>query len=93
MAEIAVRAMIEGRVQGVGFRAWTAHEAARRNLRGWVRNRGDGSVEALFIGEADAVESMLEACRRGPRLAHVLAVKREPARDDGSRGFTEHATV
>ena len=93
MPEIAVRVVIEGRVQGVGFRAWTAHEAARRNLRGWVRNRSDGSVEALFIGDADAVLSMLEACRRGPRLAHVLAVNRTDAEDDGSRGFAERPTV
>ena len=93
MPEIAARVVIEGRVQGVGFRAWTAHEAARRNLRGWVRNRSDGSVEALFIGETDAVESMIEACRRGPRLAHVIAINREATQDDGSRGFFERSTV
>ena len=93
MPGTAVRVIVEGRVQGVGFRAWTAHEAARRNLRGWVRNRSDGTVEALFIGDADAVASMLEACHRGPRLAHVLAVSRAEAQDDGSRGFAERPTV
>ena len=59
MAHNAVRLVITGRVQGVGFRAWTCGEARRRGLRGWVRNRHDGSVEALLIGAPEAVEAML----------------------------------
>lgn len=93
MPETAIRVIIEGRVQGVGFRAWAAHEAAFRGVRGWVRNRSDGSVEALLIGEAGAVEAMIEACRRGPRLARVDAVTSKDARDDGARGFHERATA
>jgi acylphosphatase len=93
MAEIAVRIVVEGRVQGVGFRVFAVHEAQRRGLRGWVRNRRDGAVEALVIGEPDAVEAMIEACRRGPRQAQVTSLAREPAEDDGSFGFHERATV
>jgi acylphosphatase len=89
----AVHLRITGRVQGVGFRAWTAHQAERRGLRGWVRNRRDGSVEALVIGEADAVEAMVEACRRGPSMAWVDGVERRDADDDGSSRFAMLPTV
>lgn len=93
MAAPAQRLVITGRVQGVGFRAWTCREARRRFLRGWVRNRADGSVEALFIGEAGALEAMAEACWRGPALAEVDGVARHPAEDDGSAGFGERPTA
>ncbi len=93
MPETAIRLRIEGRVQGVGFRAWTARTAQRLRVRGWVRNRGDGSVEALLIGEADAVAAMIEACRRGPALARVDAVASTPAEDDGSRAFDERPSA
>lgn len=63
-----------GRVQGVGYRAFVEYEAYRRGLRGWVRNRRDGSVEAVFVGPRDAVEAMIEACRRGPYGARVDAL-------------------
>jgi len=66
-----VHVFIRGRVQGVGFRAWTQHQAELRGLEGWVRNRRDGSVEALFAGTAPAVEAMLQACRQGPRGGRV----------------------
>lgn len=69
-----VRLMIGGRVQGVGFRAFIEDEALRRKLRGWVRNRQDGYVEATVAGPAAAVESMIEACRRGPPAARVDSV-------------------
>ena len=93
MATIAARLVITGRVQGVGFRAWTRREARRRALRGWVRNRVDGSVEALLIGEPADIDAMVEACRRGPAMAQVDAVRRDPATDDGSPDFSEQATV
>jgi acylphosphatase len=93
MAESAVRLLITGRVQGVGFRAWTSHEARRRGLRGWVRNRHDGTVEALLIGADAAVEAMIEACRQGPGIARVDDIARSPAADDGSPGFAERHTV
>jgi acylphosphatase len=70
---------IRGRVQGVGYRAWVADEAGRRNLEGWARNRRDGSVEAVFSGPEDIVADMVAQCRRGPPLARVDAVDAEPA--------------
>jgi acylphosphatase len=93
MATVATRLIITGRVQGVGFRAWTQREARRRALRGWVRNRRDGSVEALIIGAPDAVDALVEICRRGPTLARVDQVTPSPAEDDGSPDFSERATV
>jgi acylphosphatase len=89
----SIRLRIEGRVQGVGYRAWLEREARSRGLRGWVRNRRDGSVEALLIGEDDAVEAAAAACARGPRLAKVSAVERSPVEDDGSTGFRELPTM
>lgn len=73
---------IRGRVQGVGYRAWTADEARRRSLEGWVRNRRDGSVEAVLSGAEDVIADMLAACRRGPVSARVDAVEANPANDD-----------
>lgn len=70
----SVHVVIRGRVQGVAFRAWTRREAGRLGLSGWVRNRRDGSVEAVFSGGEAAVEAMLAACRRGPVAAEVTAV-------------------
>jgi acylphosphatase len=68
------RVVIRGRVQGVGFRAWTEYTALERGLQGWVRNCRDGSVEALFVGATDAVAAMIAACRQGPRGSRVEAV-------------------
>ena len=93
MTDIAVRAVIGGKVQQVGYRMWTVRNAGELGLRGWVRNRRDGSVEALFIGPAAAVDAMLERCRRGPRLAEVSGVDRFPAADDGAQGFEQRETV
>jgi acylphosphatase len=73
------RVIVRGRVQGVGYRAWTEHAARTRSLAGWVRNRRDGSVEAVFAGPAEAVEAMVEACRRGPLLARVDALDQREA--------------
>jgi len=79
-----VHLKIEGRVQGVGFRIWTEREAARRSLDGWVRNCADGSVEALFAGDEQAVQSMAQACRRGPAHAIVASVAElDPPADPG----------
>ena len=76
------RVAIRGRVQGVGYRAWVEHAALRRGLEGWVRNRRDGSVEAVFAGPAETVAAMIEACRRGPGSARVDAVEEFAAGDD-----------
>ena len=73
---------ITGRVQGVGYRAWVEHQARARALEGWVRNRRDGSVEALFAGPAEVVSEMVARCRRGPSSARVEAVQEESANSD-----------
>jgi acylphosphatase len=70
-----VHVRIEGRVQGVGFRAWTEHVAAGLGLTGWVRNRADGSVEAVFQGTEDKIVDMLALCERGPPGARVTKVE------------------
>jgi len=85
----AARLLIIGRVQGVGFRGWACRTAFPLNLRGWVRNLADGSVEILAIGEDAAIDRMVEACRRGPRMAAVDDIQRSPAEDDGSKDFSE----
>jgi len=90
--EVAVRVEIRGRVQGVWYRGWTLDEAARRGLRGWVRNRRDGSVEALLIGPKEKVEDLIEACREGPPAARVDSVQRFPAHDGGEVGFRQLPT-
>ncbi len=89
----SVRLRITGRVQGVGYRAWAIDAASRLGVRGWVRNRADGSVEALVIGDEDAVAAMIEACRDGPFAARVTEVAVSDADDDGSLGFRPRATV
>jgi acylphosphatase len=89
----AVSLRIRGRVQAVGFRAWALFEAEALGLRGWVRNRRDGSVEALLIGAEESIAAMIEACRRGPPAARVTAVESSEAEDDGSAGFAPRTTV
>jgi acylphosphatase len=74
MAGTAKRCVIGGKVQGVWYRAWTVQEAGRLGLTGWVRNRADGSVEALFAGPAEKVEAMIALCHEGPRAARVSSV-------------------
>lgn len=69
------RALFRGRVQGVGFRDFVEQQAERDGIEGWVRNKRDGSVEAVFAGPRDRVEATIAACRHGPRLALVEAVE------------------
>jgi acylphosphatase len=69
-----VRVTIGGRVQGVGYRAWTEREAEARSIRGWVRNRSNGDVEAVFFGSKEAVDALCAACWRGPPFAQVNRV-------------------
>ena len=75
MARACAHVMIQGRVQGVGFRYSCCDEAIERNLAGWVRNTYDGAVEALFEGEKDDVDDMIAWCRRGPVSADVSSVE------------------
>lgn len=66
--------VLRGRVQGVGYRAFVEQEAVRRGIEGWVRNRADGSVEAVFSTVPSVLSEMIEVCRAGPRLARVEAI-------------------
>jgi acylphosphatase len=89
----AVNLRIHGRVQGVGYRAWAAARAARLGLVGWVRNRMDGTVEALVAGPAEAVEQMIAAAGTGPSAARVTAVDTTPADTPRETGFRQLPTV
>jgi acylphosphatase len=71
----AIKVLIEGRVQGVWFRGWTVENARRLNLDGWVLNRRDGSVQAVFSGPAERVDEMLRLCSEGPPAADVSNVE------------------
>ena len=89
-----VRVVVTGRVQGVGYRDWTQAVARQLGLSGWVRNRVDDSVEAVFAGEAATVDRMVAACRRGPSLARVGSVDVLPADSvDIPGGFTRRPTA
>jgi acylphosphatase len=87
-----VRLRITGQVQGVGYRLWMTRAAASLGLRGWVRNRKDGSVEALVTGAPEAVAAMIEAARKGPIGAQVSDVTVTSDKDDGSAGFVARPT-
>ena len=93
MARAAARLVIQGDVQGVGYRWWAVKVARELGLTGWVRNRRDGSVEALAVGAADALARFAEACRRGPSHAAVRALETAPADDDGSTTFEQRETA
>jgi acylphosphatase len=90
----AVRVIVTGSVQGVGYRAWVEREAETRRLSGWVRNRRDGAVEAVLSGDATVVGAMIEACRSGPRMAAVENVAVEDVSPDHDlQGFRTIATA
>jgi acylphosphatase len=83
----AVRLVIHGQVQGVGYRAWARREALRLGLDGWVRNRGDGTVELVMSGPADRLEEMARLCAEGPGAARVSLVERSEAGIQIDAGF------
>lgn len=83
---------IYGKVQGVWFRAWTAREAERLALSGWVRNRSDGSVEAVFHGADSAVRKMIGRCGIGPPAALVERIEEMPVHEPISAGFEQRPT-
>jgi acylphosphatase len=88
-----VRVIIEGRVQGVWFRGWTVDEASKRSLSGWVRNRRDGTVEAVFAGDDAVVDDMVTTCWQGPPAAHVQNVTTQDEPEPVASGFVQAATV
>jgi acylphosphatase len=83
------RLVISGRVQGVGYRDWMVRKARDLGVSGWVRNRIDGSVEALVAGDTAAVEELLRLCRRGPRMAEVVSIEEELADPPDYYGFRQ----
>ncbi len=88
MARTATYCTIHGRVQGVGYRAWTKRRAADLALDGWVRNLPDGTVEAVFAGDDASVLQMVDSCRKGPLFAKVIRVDQKQSDDPGTIGFT-----
>lgn len=87
-----LQARISGRVQGVRYRAWTVGKAKELGLTGWVRNRRDGTVEAVFHGPAAQVDKMIEACHHGPALAKVESVETRLVTPENWPDFTFEAT-
>lgn len=91
---LQARLTISGRVQGVGYRDWAITTGQRLGLTGWVRNRTDGAVEALIVGDEAAVGQMIEACRRGPPMARVDGIDVDPVDlDILPEGFTQLPTA
>ena len=87
MSDVAVRVLVAGRVQGVGFRWATSRAARDLGLRGWVRNLVDGRVEAFAEGDAAAVEDLVDWLAKGPRGARVDRLERLPAEPEGTAAF------
>ena len=83
----AKRLIISGLVQGIGYRQWMVDRATALGVSGWVRNRLDGSVEALVAGDTAAVEELLRLCRRGPRMAQVVSIEEDLADPPAQFGF------
>ena len=94
-ARAILHVIIRGRVQGVGYRAWVEYQATASQLEGWVRNRRDGSVEALFAGPPKAVAEMIALCRHGPPSSRVEAVLNESGGEEllGQRNAGEAFSV
>ncbi len=84
---MAKHVVVTGRVQGVSFRAWTRQQAEARGVSGWVRNRVDGSVEAILAGPDAAVEALITALHEGPAAARVEAVQVTEAKAPSEIGF------
>jgi acylphosphatase len=86
------RLVISGRVQGVGYREWMIRKATELGIAGWVRNRIDGSVEALIAGDVAAVEELSRLCRRGPRMAEVVSIEEDLADPPDHFDFRHYRT-
>ena len=90
---IARRIHVKGRVQGVWFRAWTVEQATELGVDGWVRNRRDGSVEAVAVGPAAQVEELITRCHSGSPASRVDRVIVEDTPGVVAPGFTQKPTV
>jgi acylphosphatase len=93
MSETTIRVRITGRVQGVWYRGWTVDQALRLGLDGWVRNRRDGAVEAVFSGPEDVVRTMIALCRQGPPAAVVTKITEQVETEPAAPGFRQAPTV
>lgn len=94
MADKMVHVFISGDVQGVGYRTWALNVADELGLDGWIRNISDGTVEAVFSGDEDAVDEMLDQCKSGPDSCQVDHVEIEDAEDDYiEEGFYTRASA
>ncbi len=91
--ERRVHVTVTGRVQGVWYRAWTREEARDLGLDGWVRNRRDGSVEAVLAGSREDIRTMLGLLEQGPPLAVVETVTWEPFAEEVACGFAQRSTL
>lgn len=89
----SVHAIISGRVQGVGYRAWTVDTAKSLGLCGWVRNRADSTVEAVFQGDDGQCRRMLDECRHGPLYSRVIDVVSMDQDLSQMDNFTERSTL
>lgn len=89
----ALKLIIFGRVQGVFFRDWTVKTASKLNLNGWVRNRNDGTVEVLVVGERGVVDQMVKECWIGPSSAKVANIEVANAVGIVKDGFEQKPTV
>jgi acylphosphatase len=90
---VARRLAIQGRVQGVWYRGWAVDAARALGLRGWVRNRRDGSVEMLIAGEEKAVAVMIERCHAGPPAARVERIEVADSDEAPPPGFASRETL
>ncbi|HEX3674847.1 MAG TPA: acylphosphatase [Rhizomicrobium sp.] len=89
----SLRLRIEGYVQAVGYRNFVIAEAARLGIDGWIRNRSDGTVEALVSGETKAVEAIVAACMRGPEGSRIKDVELHNAEPPDEKGFRRRPSV
>ncbi len=89
----AVHVIVRGHVQGVGFRAFIEQQALARGVEGWVRNRRDGTVEAVFAGDPSSVEAMVAACKTGPRRSRVDDIEQRNAIEDDLMALRRQAEI
>ena len=89
----AIHVIMRGRVQGVGYRAFVEHQALSRGVEGWVRNRRDGTVEAVFAGDPASVETMIAACKAGPRGSRVDKIEQRDAVEDDLLALRRQAEI